>query len=347
MNIALLAPFDESIPPSKYGGIEQILYSLVNGLVAKGHNVTLFAAGTPQVHCRVVSIFPEPLRAVEPYVSNMRLRDTAKFVGISKVLSLLQKEPFDIFHNHLGWRFLPFASFVPMPMISTLHNPVVIPLQEVNYTIGSDVAFVSLSNKQQKLNPTLHFVATVHNGIDPTLYPFSNAPDDYLFFLGRISPEKGVKEAIEIAKKTGKKLIIAAKVDVGDQSFYESLRSEIDGTQIVMIGEIDLPTKVRYLQKAAALLSPIQWDEPFGLVAIEALSCGTPVLGMARGAYPEIVEQGKQGFLATTVEELALDVAHIDQIDRAACRRRVEEQFTVEKMVEGYEKVYAECIEKK
>lgn len=344
MKIAVLAPFEESVPPQKYGGTESVVYNLVVELVAMGHDVTMFGTGDSDVPCKVIPIFPHTIRSIEPYASDMSMRDTAKFLGIGKVLEQLENGKFDIVHNNLGWRFLFFAKCFEIPMVTTLHNPISKGPEQMGYLAYPDLQFVSISNNQRTPLPELHFVDTVYNGIDMAMYPFANEHDGYLFFLGRMSPEKGVKEAIEVAKKTGNKLYIAAKVDLVDQPYYELLKPSIDGKQIVMLGEINGEEKTKYLQGARALVSPIQWEEPFGLVAIEAMSCGTPVLGMARGSYPEIIKSGKNGFLATTVDEMISQLGHIDAIDRSECRRSVEERFTRQHMAQGYVSVYNKLL---
>lgn len=344
MKIALLAPFEESIPPKKYGGTESVVYNLLVELVKMKHDVTLFATGDCDVPCRVVQIFPHALRLIEPYASDMEMRDTAKYLGIGKVLAQLEDEQFDIIHNNLGWRFLFFAKSFHTPMVTTLHNPISKGEQQMGYLAYPDLLFVSISNNQRKPLPDLHFVDTVYNGIDLDMYPFSPKHDGFLFFLGRMSPEKGVKEAIDVAKQAKKKLFIAAKVDMVDQPYYEMVKPLIDGKQIVMLGELGVADKTKYLQQATALISPIQWEEPFGLVAIEAMSCGTPVLGMARGAYPEIIRQGENGFLAGSIDEMVTQVANIESIDRSTCRKDVEERFTRRHMAEAYVNVYEKIL---
>lgn len=346
MKIALLAPFEESIPPKKYGGTESVVYNLVIELVNMGHDVTMFGTGDSDVPCKVVPIFPHTIRSIEPYASDMQMRDSAKFLGIGKILAQLEDEHYDIVHNNLGWRFLFFAKCFHTPMVTTLHNPISKGQEQMGYLAYPDLQFVSISDNQRKPLPELHYIDTVYNGIDMDMYPFAEKHDGYLFFLGRMSPEKGVKEAIDVAKKTGHKLFIAAKVDLVDQPYYDMLKPLIDGKQIIMLGEISGAEKTRYLQQAIALVSPIQWEEPFGLVAIEAMSCGTPVLGMARGSYPEIITSGKNGFLATTVDEMIEQLKRIESIDRRTCRQTVEERFTRQHMAAAYVKVYEKMLQK-
>jgi glycosyltransferase involved in cell wall biosynthesis len=347
MKIAVLAPFEESVPPKKYGGTESVVYNLIVELVALGHDVTMFGTGDSNVPCKVVPIFPHTIRSIEPYASDMQMRDAAKFLGIGKVLAHLENEQFDIIHNNLGWRFLLFAKTFHMPLVTTLHNPISKGQEQMGFLAYPDLQFVSISDNQRKPLPELQYVKTVYNGIDLDMYPFSETHDGYLFFLGRMSQEKGVKEAIDVAKKTNRRLLIAAKVDLVDEPYYEMVKPFIDGKQIMMLGEITGAEKTKLLQQATALVSPIQWEEPFGLVAIEAMSCGTPVLGMARGAYPEIITPGRNGFLATTVDEMITQVGQIASIDRHACRKTVEERFTRRHMAEEYVRVYEKILQTK
>ncbi len=349
MKIAMLAPFEESVPPKKYGGTEVVIYNLITELVSRGHDVTLFGTGDSNVPCKLVSIFPSALRSTAPYSTHLSSREGAKYYGISLTLSELQNRAFDIVHNHNGWRLLLFHQFIHNPLITTLHMPTNLQHQQIGYQSSSDLEYVSISNNQRKGAPKLQYKATVYNGIDLSLYSYLDVHDDYLLFLARFSPDKGAKEAIEIAKKAGRRLLLATKeidrqVDSADWQYFESCKPMIDGSQIVLLGELDLETKVKYLQQAYALLAPIQWDEPFGLYAVEAMACGTPVIGVSRGSFPEIIRHGETGFLGKTVEELASYVPQISGLARLKCRRWVEERFSKEKMADGYLKVYERIL---
>jgi glycosyltransferase involved in cell wall biosynthesis len=346
MRIAMVAPFEEAVPPLKYGGTELVVYNVVTELVARGHDVTLFATGDSRVPCTLVPIYPQSLRTLEPYHSDVKLRDVAKYRAIAKVIDLINKDHFDIVHNHNGWRFLLFPEFLRLPVVTTMHGPLNQPYQTLGYLADSRYRFVSISDNQRKDMPDLPYAATVYNGLDVSLFTPSYEPGSYLFFLGRMSPEKGVKQAIEVAKKTGEKLIIAAKIDTVDEGYWAEVKPMIDGVQIQFVGEIDFPTKVKYLSGAKALLAPIQWEEPFGLYVTEAMACGTPALGMARGSFPEIIESGKNGFLSTTVDEMAEQVRHIPEIDRRVCRKSVEEKFSKTAMADGYLAVYESMLKK-
>lgn len=337
----MVAPVEESVPPKQYGGTELVVYNIITELVNRGHQVTLFGTGDSEVPCPVVPVFPQSIRTIEPYASDPKSRDAAKYVGISKVIDSINTNHFDIVHNHIGWRFLLFAELLKnQKVITTMHGPLSLPYQYMGFKADPSYQFVSISDNQRKDCPDLHYAATVYNGIDPTLFPFSDTPEDYLFILGRMSPEKGVKEAIEVAKKSGQKLIIAAKIDHVDTAYWNEVKPMIDGEQIKFIGEVGLEEKTKLLMNAKALLAPIQWEEPFGLNVVEAMVSGTPVLGMRRGSFPELVVQGVTGYLEDTVDALADHVKEIGSINRHVCRKHVEDHFTKQHMADGYLRVY-------
>jgi len=345
MKIAILAPFEEPVPPKKYGGTELIVSNLITEYVNMGHDVTLFATGDAEVPCKVEAIFPTSIRKISPYDTDQKARESVKWVGIGRVIEKLQKEKFDIVHDHIGWRLLALGNLIKQPLVTTLHGPMHLTYQHVGFTASPNFQFVSISDNQRKVFPDLHYIATVYNGIAVEKFPFSDKKGEYLCLLGRFSPEKGIKEAIAIARSVGMTLKIAAKIDLADQAFYESVKPEIDGTQIQFVGEIGFDEKTELLKNAYALLAPIQWEEPFGLNVIEAMACGTPVIGTKRGSFPELITHGKNGFLGTTVEEMASFVKDIQIIDRTVCRKTVEEQFTTKIMAEGYLHAYAQVIE--
>ncbi len=340
MKIALVAPFEEPVPPVKYGGTELVVGLLANELHKRGHDVTLFASGDSNVPCRLVSVFSSGIRTTPPYDTNAKMREAAKYKGIAKVLDIINKEHFDMVHNHIGWRYLLFEPFVQSKTVTTLHGPMSLPYQYEGFQARSDYRFVSISNNQRKDLPTLHYIDTVYNGINIDPYTFTNDPEDYLLFLGRMSPEKGVKQAIEIARSSGKKLKIATKVDTVDLGYFEEVKKCMEGANVEMVGEIGMDEKVTLLKNAIGLLAPIQWEEPFGLNVVEAMACGTPVLGVARGSFPELITHGVDGFLAKTAEDLTPFVSQLGHIDRHMCRQTVEKRFTKEVMVDGYLEVY-------
>ncbi len=347
MKIVQLAPFEEAVPPPKYGGTELVVYNLTQELVKRGHKVYLIASGDSKTNAKLLSIFPKALRKY-PEAKDMKMRDSLKFIGVGKVLEYLKDLDVDIIHNHIGWRLLPFTPLLKKPVITTLHGPLDIKYQKTIYGQFKKANFVSISNNQKEPLPDLNYIATVYNGIDIKKFPFSEKRGNYLAFLGRMSPEKGPVEAIKVAKKSSLELKIAGKIDVVDKEFFEKkVAPFIDNKQIKFLGETNHKEKVELLKNAKALLTPIQWREPFGLFFVEAMACGTPVIAFNRGSVPEIIKDGETGFIVRNVEEMAEAIKNIDKISRKKCRERVEKYFTVGKMADGYEKVYYEILKKK
>ncbi|MDO8601888.1 MAG: glycosyltransferase family 4 protein [bacterium] len=347
MRIALLAPGEESVPPSKYGGTELIVSNLAETLVARGHEVYLLASGDSQTKAKLVPVFFESIRKY-PGAQNPLERETMKFMGLGRTIIELQKLKVDIVHNHIGWRYLPFASLYKAPTVTTLHGPLDVKYQQLVYGTYKDAAYVSISNSQREPFPDLNFAATVYNGIEVEKFEFEEKPGEYLAFLGRMSPEKGPIDAIKIAKAAGKKLIMAAKVDSVDVEYFtKKVKPLIDGKQIKFIGEVDHVGKVKLLKNALGLIAPINWREPFGLFLVEAMACGTPVLTRPMGAAPELILNEKTGFVYRTNRELIAAVKHLGSISRTACRKRVEDFFSAKRMTEGYEMVYRSLLERK
>lgn len=348
LKVAILAPLEETVPPTSYGGTELVVHHLAEGLIRKGHEVTLFSVGGSRTSAKLFEAFDRPLRLYERVSQNNKLREAYKYVGFGRMIEEIYREGgYDIVHNHASWRILPNAYLVNAPLLTTHHGPFG-PQYYHNeiYGMYPQHPFTSISNSQRKGAPKINFIATVYNGIDVDAFDFESNPQDYYAFLARFSPEKGPLQAIQIAKKLGKKLIMAAKIDPVDQEFYErELKPHIDGKQIVYMGEADHPQKVELLKNAQALLAPIQWDEPFGLYFIEAMACGTPVLTINRGSAPEIIRHEQTGFLGKDEEELARFASQVAQLNRRSIRRHVEENFSITQLVEGYENTYYKAIE--
>jgi len=347
MKIVQIAPFEESVPPKKYGGTELIIYNIIQGLLKRGHQVHLIASGDSQTKATLLPTFPKALRTY-PEAQDMKTRDSLKFIGVGKTLEYLKNIDADIIHNHLGWRLLPFSPIIKIPIVTTLHGPLHIDYQKLVYGKFKKNNYVSISKNQREPFPNLNYISTVYNGIDTDIFPFNEKPKNYLAFLGRMSPEKGPIEAIKIAKKVKMKLIMAAKIDIVDKKYFaEQVKPLIDGKQIKFIGEVNHKEKVKLLKNAKLLIAPIQWREPFGLFLIEPMACGTPVIVFDRGSAREVVKDKKTGFIVKNVNEAVAAIKKIDQIDRKECRKHVEENFSIEKMVDGYEKVYYEILKKK
>lgn len=272
-----------------------------------------------------------------------KFREYFKYIYTGRVLEILEDNDFDIIHNHLGWRLLPFSRRFHSKLLTTIHKSVYDPDQKVGYEPYTHYAYTSISKNQELGMPELNFVGTAYNGIEVDRFTVGDGKGEYLAFLGRMSPEKGPLEAIEIAKAAGKKLRMAAKVDITDQAYFDAnIKPLIDGEQIQFIGEVNHEQKNEFLGNASALLMPIQWDEPFGLVTVEAFACGTPVIALKRGALPEVIKDGEVGFLCDTVDQMIERVGDLPKINRQACRDYVEERFTARRMAESYVNIYKE-----
>ncbi len=346
MKIALVAPLEESVPPHKYGGTERVVDLLAKELVQLGHDVTLLASGDSKTTAKLIVCSKYSIRT-SPASKNPTLRRALNLEGLSKALDYLKKHDFDIIHNHFGWEFLLFSKFIKTPYVTTLHGSLNKKIEPTAYKMHGyykKSPVISISHSQRKPSPCLNYVGTVYNGIDVEEFEFNDKPKDYLFFLGRIHPQKGPDKAIEIAKKTNHKLIIAAKVDPLDyQYFVKKIKPQIDNQQIIYIGEVNQKEKINLLKNAKALISPITWDEPFGIVNIESLACGTPVITISRGSIPEILNK-RVAFLCKNTEEMIKKVDKINRIDRKECRRHVEDHFNSRLMAQNYLNIYKKLI---
>ena len=344
MKIGVLAPFEESVPPKKYGGTEIVVYNLVEDLIKLGHEVTLIAAGDAKTSATLKPIFRAPLRE---RLSNRSafVKDNFRHIGVGLVVNYLCRNEFDLVHNHLGWRILPFCSLLNTPVVTTLHGPLTAPYQQVILKKYKHANFISISMNQRKGLPELNFVSNVYNGIDMNKFKYNANPKKYYLFLGRITPSKGPLEAISIARSAGVKLKIAAKIDPVDREFYKNeVKPNIDGKQIEYVGEANHKQKVKLLCGAKALITPIKWEEPFGLVFIEAMACGTPVITMNRGSVPEIILDKKTGYICNNFDEAIEKIYQIDKIDRKFCSQYVRKRFDSIIMTRGYVETYKKII---
>jgi glycosyltransferase involved in cell wall biosynthesis len=337
MKIALLAPIAEKIPPTAYGGTEAVVYTLAEELHKRGHDVTLFAAGDSEVSCKLVPIAEKSIGSKMAEST----RDALTLIAIAEAVGHFQRDKFDIVHNHTGARALLLKSLIPSPMVTTLHDPPNSQRERRLFREFKLMPFISISKAERRLAPLLRYSATIYHGIAAEKFNPSYEPGEYLAFLGRFSPVKGPKEAIEIAKRTGNVLKMAGKINDFERDYFETeIKPHIDGKQIIMLGEANHQQKVELLRGAKALLSPIHWEEPFGLVNVEAYACGTPVIAMRHGALPELIVQGKTGFLCRSTNEMVAAVGKLDKIDRRACREFVEKKFSVERMISAHERLY-------
>jgi glycosyltransferase involved in cell wall biosynthesis len=340
MRIAQVAPLWERVPPPAYGGIELVVGLLTDELVRRGHDVTLFASGDSISLAKLESVHPQALR----------LDSTVKEYGIYEMLQMSrvyeQASEFDIIHSHMGCSALPYGNLVKTPTVHTLHG-IFTPDNEKMFTHARSQPYVSISNAQREPRLNLNCVATVYNGIDLSTYKFHEKPQDppYLAFLGRISPEKGTHVAIEIAKRSGWRLKMAGKVDVVDVKYFEEeIKPLIDGKQIEYLGEADHTQKNELIGGAVATLFPITWREPFGLVMVESMAAGTPVIAMELGSTSEVIAHGKTGFLCHNVDEFVEAIDKVGQLNRHTCREHVMNHFSVQRMTDGYEAVYQQIL---
>ena len=335
MRIAQLAPLIESVPPQQYGGTERIVSYLTEELVRKGHTVTLFASGDSITRARLIAGHPRALRKDETVMDYSAYH----VLHVEKLWQM--SDAFDLIHNHLD--YLPFSTLrrISTPSVTTLHGRLDLPDLSAVYEEFDALPLISISNDQRKPLPNANWIATVYHGLPAELYQVHVKPGSYLAFLGRISPEKGPETAIEIARKVGIPLKIAAKVDKVDRDYFNArIRPQLNDTQIEFIGEIQDSEKNDFIGNALALLFPINWPEPFGITMIEAMACGTPSIAFRRGSVPEIAADNITGFIVDSAEQAAAAVAKTAAMDRTRIRRFFETRYSAKRMAEDYEAVY-------
>ena len=343
MRIAQVAPLYESVPPKLYGGTERVVSYLTEELVRLGHEVTLFASGDSHTTARLVAACEKALwhdgNCRETLPHHVRMLD----------LVFRQARKFDVIHFHCDYVHFPLLLYCATPAVTTLHGRVNLHDLEPLFSACSDAALVSISNDQRRPLPEVNWQATVYHGLPLHLHTFRQKAGDYLLFLGRISPEKRLDRAIEIARRTGRQLIVAAKIYDEDRSYYhnsiEPLLRE-SKSFVEFIGEVGGRDKDELMGNAYAFLFPIDWPEPFGLVMIESLACGTPVIAWNNGSVPEIISNGVTGFIVDTVDEAVKAVSDIARLDRCACRSAFEQRFDARRMACNYVQVYSRIIEK-
>ncbi|MGH2768201.1 MAG: glycosyltransferase family 4 protein [Actinomycetota bacterium] len=340
MRIAQIAPCWLTVPPRGYGGTERVISCLADGLAARGHEVTLFAAGGSGTSAKLVSYYEKPLGMValvgQPFLELPHVLD-----------AYARAEEFDVIHDHT-FPFGPsIGAHLPRPpVVHTLHGPPWYPnVKPIYQFLARRLHYVAISQYQRIRFPELNYAATVYHGIDLDSYPFRSANDGYLLFVGRMSPEKGPELAVEAARRLRRRLVMVVKmIEPAEEEYFEStVRPLLTGSEQIL-GEISAEEKMKLYAGASCTLMPIQWPEPFGLVMVESMACGTPVVAFRNGSVPEIIEHGKTGFIADDLDELVALAARGEEIDPAACRERVEKRFSLETMLDGYEAVFSKLV---
>jgi len=340
MRIAQVAPPWLAVPPQGYGGIEWVVALLADGLAERGHDVTLYATGDSRTKAKLDFVFPA---APGPKLINDPVFDTTH-----TLYALRAPERFDVFHVHSPFSALAAAVELPRPVVHTLHGSFTDDMRRLYAQIGDRASFVAISEDQRSHMPELNYAGVVYNGVDLPDYPLRRDKEDFVLFLGRASPDKGALRAVRAAGEAGERLVIAVKVahEEEERHWHEEVLPVMPADATVL-GEISLAEKVDLLARAKAVLFPIDWDEPFGLVMTEAMACGTPVIATPRGSVPEVVADGETGFVVSVENypaEAAAALGRLGEIDPDACRRRVEERFSKEAMVAGYEAVFERLV---
>lgn len=342
MRIAQVAPLTESVPPKAYGGTERIVCYLTDQLVAMGHEVTLFASGDSVTKAKLIAPTPKALR------HNQNIIDPIAHVFYMLEMVQQLKDHFDVIHYHVDYFHFPFSRRNGVTHCTTMHGRLDIDDLSVLFKEFSEIPLVSISNSQRIPLPFSNFVKTIYHGIPADLLKFQKEKGKYLAFIGRISPEKRLDRAIQIAQQARLPLKIAAKVDKADLAYYEEqIKPYMENPLLEYLGEINDLQKNDFLGHAAALLFPIDWPEPFGLVMIEAMACGTPVIAFNRGSVPEVVDEGETGFIVESVEEAVEKIKLLDSFDRVLCRKIFDERFTDRRMANEYVELYKSLIEQK
>ena len=340
MRIAQVAPLHESVPPQGYGGTERVVSYLTEELVRQGHEVTLYASGDSVTEARLVPCCRRSLRLDEACIDRL----SHHVLMLERVVA--DAERYDVVHFHVDYLHFPLSRRIATPHVTTLHGRLDLPDLVPIYEEFRDVPLVSISDAQRRPLWWADWRATVYHGLPPRLYEASTEPGSYLAFLGRISPEKGLDRAIEIARRAGLPLRIAAKVDAVDREYFErEIEPLLRQPGIEYLGEAGERAKAELLRGAAALLFPVAWPEPFGLVMIEAMACGTPVIAHPRGSVPEVLDDGVTGFVVEDVDEAVEAVARVSELSRARCREVFEERFSDRRMAQDYVATYAAVVE--
>jgi glycosyltransferase involved in cell wall biosynthesis len=339
MRIAQVAPLAESVPPNLYGGTERVVSWLTEELVALGHDVTLFASADSVTTARLEPVWPKPMRLTRP-----RPDPLAAYAALLQRLAERAHE-FDVIHSHIDWIHIPLLSRMGVPFVTTMHGRLDSAYVAEVVNRLPQAHFISISDDQRRPVPNLSWLGTIYHGMPPDTLRLNSEPQHYLAFLGRIAPEKGPELAIRLATATNVQLRIAAKVPGGENRYFKQrVQPLVDGEKIKFIGEVDEKAKQDLLGKSMALLFPIDWPEPFGLVMIEAMACGTPVIALRRGSVPEIIEDGVTGFVVDNEAEALEAIHRVRELDRARIRHEFERRFTARRMAAQHVQLYRDLL---
>jgi glycosyltransferase involved in cell wall biosynthesis len=335
MRIAQVAPLHESVPPHGYGGTERVVSYLTEELVKRGHEVTVFASGDSVTQARLESVVDKALRpggeCFDPLIPHTQL--------LGKVVRMA--DAFDVIHFHTDYLHFPLARLLRSPHVTTLHGRLDIPDLVPLYQEFTDMPVVSISEHQRQPLPFADWQGTVYNGIPENLFTFRSSHGSYLLFLGRISPEKGVEDAIRIAEHSGMPIRVSGKIDKVDEDYFrERIKPLLKQPFVELIGELEQAEKDELMGNAYATLFPIAWPEPFGLVMIESMACGTPVIAYRQGSVPEVMQEGHSGFIVSGPEEAVSAVERVGSLERYRIRRYFEERFSAARMTDDYLAVY-------
>lgn len=359
MRVAILAPVSWPLPPVGYGPWEQVAYNLAEALVALGQDVTVFAASGSESSATVVPTVPhafecwpreerERTRAFSPESGLLEGPPDFRVLEEAHIATCMEAAAdgaFDIVHSHLHVHALCFSSLISCPLLSTLHGSAWVRATHDVLRRYRDCPFVSLSDAERSFLPELNYVATVHNGIDIDRFPFESSKDDYLLFAGRLSPEKGPCRAIEVAHRAGRRLLLAGMIEPQYQDYFDSrIKPHLDGKNVAYVGLLSQNELAPLYRKAAGVLFLINWCEPFGLVAVEAQASGTPIIASRYGALPELIVEGRTGFIVDDLDAAVERVSRLPEIVPEACRRNAAERFTIECMGRGYLAAYQRAL---
>lgn len=339
LRIAQIASLVERVPPKRYGGTERVVHALTEELVSRGHDVTLFASGDSITTAKHVAVYPRNLREAK----TKDLYGTNIWTMLNIGVAFDRQGEFDIIHDHNAYISHTTANLAQTPTILTMHGPF-IPEIKTLYQRLRKPHLVTISEAQRKSAPGLNHAGTVYNGVNFAGFPFSDTHDGYLLFVGRISMEKGVHYAVETAYQLNLPLIIAAKVESVDRSYFEEYIEPRLSDQIRWVGEVDEPTRNGLMSRAMCFLHPVTWPEPFGLTLVESMACGTPVVAFGLGSIPEIIKHGETGFVVNDLEQMIAAVENIHTISRSRCRDYARENFNHQRMTDGYEKIYQQIL---